>query len=56
MSHIIIVHKQGLKGQLACDSKASAIRYKEALDKRVPVNAIIFSTGISVSNNLSNSL
>ena len=25
--------RQGLKGQLACDSKASAIRYKNALDK-----------------------
>ncbi|MCK5893628.1 MAG: type I restriction endonuclease subunit R [Endozoicomonadaceae bacterium] len=25
--------QQGLKGQLACDSKASAIRYKNALDK-----------------------
>ena len=25
--------QQGLKGQLACDSKASAIRYKKALDK-----------------------
>jgi len=24
--------RQGLKGQLACDSKASAIRYKLALD------------------------
>src|SRR5690606_903741 len=26
------VKRQGLKGQLACDSKLSAIRYKRALD------------------------
>ena len=33
--------KQGLKGQLACDSKASAIRYKEALDKIGKVTSVV---------------
>ncbi|MDC9563303.1 MULTISPECIES: type I restriction endonuclease subunit R [unclassified Pseudoalteromonas] len=32
---------QGLKGQLACDSKASAIRYKEALDKIGTVTSVV---------------
>ena len=32
---------QGLKGQLACDSKASAIRYKEALDKIGSVTSVV---------------
>ncbi|MDB4838091.1 HsdR family type I site-specific deoxyribonuclease, partial [Marinomonas sp.] len=32
---------QGLKGQLACDSKASAIRYKEALDKIGKVTSVV---------------
>ena len=32
---------QGLKGQLACDSKASAIRYKEALDKIGTVSSVV---------------
>jgi len=32
---------QGLKGQLACDSKASAIRYKEALDKIGKVSSVV---------------
>lgn len=33
--------QQGLKGQLACDSKASAIRYKEALDKIGKVTSVV---------------
>ncbi|MCC2607922.1 type I restriction endonuclease subunit R [Planctobacterium marinum] len=33
--------QQGLKGQLACDSKASAIRYKKALDKIGTVTSVI---------------
>lgn len=33
--------QQGLKGQLACDSKASAIRYKRALDKIGTVTSVI---------------
>ena len=33
--------QQGLKGQLACDSKASAIRYKEALDKIGTVTSVV---------------
>lgn len=33
--------QQGLKGQLACDSKASAIRYKKALDKIGSVTSVI---------------
>ncbi|TEW46149.1 type I restriction endonuclease subunit R [Psychromonas algicola] len=33
--------QQGLKGQLACDSKASAIRYKNALDKIGSVTSVI---------------
>lgn len=32
---------QGLKGQLACDSKASAIRYKKALDKIGTVTSVV---------------
>ena len=32
---------QGLKGQLACDSKASAIRYKKALDKMGTVTSVV---------------
>lgn len=32
---------QGLKGQLACDSKASAIRYKQALDKIGKVTSVV---------------
>ncbi|WP_166419832.1 HsdR family type I site-specific deoxyribonuclease [Pseudoalteromonas sp. Z1A8] len=32
---------QGLKGQLACDSKASAIRYKEALDKIGTITSVV---------------
>ncbi|PWQ97093.1 type I restriction endonuclease subunit R [Leucothrix pacifica] len=31
----------GLKGQLACDSKASAIRYKQALDKLGTVTSVV---------------
>ena len=33
--------QQGLKGQLACDSKASAIRYKQALDKIGTVTSVV---------------
>jgi type I restriction enzyme R subunit len=33
--------QQGLKGQLACDSKASAIRYKEILDKIGKVTSVV---------------
>jgi type I restriction enzyme R subunit len=33
--------QQGLKGQLACDSKASAIRYKNALDKISKVTSVV---------------
>lgn len=33
--------QQGLKGQLACDSKASAIRYKKALDKIGSVTSVV---------------
>ncbi|MCW8093391.1 type I restriction endonuclease subunit R [Alteromonas sp. ASW11-130] len=33
--------QQGLKGQLACDSKASAIRYKHALDKIGKVTSVV---------------
>jgi type I restriction enzyme R subunit len=33
--------QQGLKGQLACDSKASAIRYKNALDKVGSVTSVV---------------
>tara|TARA_R110001583_G_scaffold188966_1_gene351563 strand:+ start:16068 stop:19370 length:3303 start_codon:yes stop_codon:yes gene_type:complete len=33
--------QQGLKGQLACDSKASAIRYKKALDKIGLVTSVV---------------
>ena len=33
--------QQGLKGQLACDSKASAIRYKLALDKIGKVTSVV---------------
>ncbi|MGB0833917.1 MAG: type I restriction endonuclease subunit R [Psychrobium sp.] len=33
--------QQGLKGQLACDSKASAIRYKELLDKIDKVTSVV---------------
>ncbi|WP_462166717.1 type I restriction endonuclease subunit R [Pseudoalteromonas sp. GB43] len=33
--------QQGLKGQLACDSKASAIRYKELLDKIGKVTSVV---------------
>ncbi len=33
--------EQGLKGQLACDSKASAIRYKQALDKIGKVTSVV---------------
>ena len=33
--------RQGLKGQLACDSKASAIRYKEALDKIGKLTSVV---------------
>lgn len=32
---------QGLKGQLACDSKASAIRYKKTLDKIGKVTSVV---------------
>ena len=33
--------QQGLKGQLACDSKASAIRYKQALDNIGKVTSVV---------------
>jgi type I restriction enzyme R subunit len=33
--------QQGLKGQLACDSKASAIRYKNALDKIGKLTSVV---------------
>ena len=33
--------RQGLKGQLACDSKSSAIRYKEALDKIGKLTSVV---------------
>lgn len=33
--------QQGLKGQLACDSKASAIRYKQALDSIGKVTSVV---------------
>jgi type I restriction enzyme R subunit len=33
--------EQGLKGQLACDSKASAIRYKQSLDKIGKVTSVV---------------
>jgi type I restriction enzyme R subunit len=33
--------KQGLKGQLACDSKVSAIRYKNMLDKIGKVSSVV---------------
>jgi type I restriction enzyme R subunit len=33
--------QQGLKGQLACDSKASAIRYKNALDKIGTITSVV---------------
>ncbi len=33
--------QQGLKGQIACDSKASAIRYKNALDKIGSVTSVV---------------
>jgi type I restriction enzyme R subunit len=33
--------QQGLKGQLACDSKAAAIRYKNALDKIAKVTSVV---------------
>ncbi|WP_025566095.1 HsdR family type I site-specific deoxyribonuclease [Psychromonas sp. SP041] len=33
--------QQGLKGQLACDSKASAIRYKNALDKIGSLTSVV---------------
>ncbi|PRO70125.1 type I restriction endonuclease subunit R [Alteromonas gracilis] len=33
--------QQSLKGQLACDSKASAIRYKKALDKIGTVTSVV---------------
>jgi type I restriction enzyme R subunit len=33
--------QQGLKGQLACDSKASAIRYKKALDAIGDVTSVV---------------
>ena len=33
--------QQGLRGQLACDSKASAIRYKKALDKIGTVTSVV---------------
>ena len=33
--------QQGLKGQLACDSKASAIRYKNTLDKIGSVTSVV---------------
>jgi len=33
--------QQGLKGQLACDSKVSAIRYKVALDKIGKVSSVV---------------
>ena len=33
--------QQGLKGQLACDSKASAIRYKNALDSIGKVSSVV---------------
>ncbi|MDN3474470.1 HsdR family type I site-specific deoxyribonuclease [Pseudoalteromonas sp. APC 3355] len=33
--------QQGLKGQLACDSKGSAIRYKELLDKIGKVTSVV---------------
>src|SRR5699024_11630882 len=33
--------QQHLKGQLACDSKASAIRYKMALDKIGKVTSVV---------------
>lgn len=32
---------QGLKGQLACDSKASAIRYKKALDEIGKISSVV---------------
>lgn len=33
--------QQGLKGQLACDSKASAVRYKKALDKIGTLTSVV---------------
>jgi len=39
--HFQNVQKLGLKGQLACDSKASAIRYKEALDKIGKLKSVV---------------
>lgn len=33
--------QQGLKGQIACDSKASAIRYKKALDKIGTLTSVV---------------
>ncbi|UTI02699.1 HsdR family type I site-specific deoxyribonuclease [Aeromonas caviae] len=39
--HFQNVQKLGLKGQLACDSKASAIRYKQVLDKIGKVTSVI---------------
>lgn len=39
--HFLNFKQQGLKGQLACDSKASAIRYKKALDKIGTVTSVV---------------
>ncbi|MDC0603238.1 HsdR family type I site-specific deoxyribonuclease [Aliiglaciecola sp.] len=40
-NHFQNFKQQGLKGQLACDSKASAIRYKKALDKIGTVTSVV---------------
>ena len=39
--HFQNFRRQGLKGQLACDSKASAIRYKQLLDKIGKVTSVV---------------
>ena len=39
--HFLNFKQQGLKGQLACDSKASAIRYKKLLDKIGKVTSVV---------------
>ncbi len=39
--HFQNFRRQGLKGQLACDSKASAIRYKQWLDKIGKVTSVV---------------
>lgn len=39
--HFLNFKSQGLKGQLACDSKASAIRYKQLLDRIGKVTSVV---------------